>query len=646
MAAAAVSSSSSSAFIKGSDVPKILHKWLLHLAEEEKANNEREKIVMNVDLPKVIVRELIKRGMGAHTRVSKAIERFRDDQRRLGDTPELAAVLKELPTQWKTYSILLQQAAEGYFTHHSVQIPNFTQQYFEQITFITLWNEVWTKHFHISSGGESLKLLSDIHNELISVSDMNSREKADASKPLVRPPQDFFNFSQAELESVTATALNVAEQQQQEENTILAEMKAAMEETFEYYNVLSGIYVDVFAVTEAEKNNEGFVVENVDNVAIADIRLVMKQFLDKVRSMPPNTLESEQTHTKMRDHSRQLVNDEWLKFQTELEKPEWQEAYRNYVLAYTDWTKALKMLRLFETINKRDEEAELYNVIPFPKEMREMIPNSMDNKLIHQLHRDMEIAREASSESEVNVRQHGLFRDRARYIMDVEEKLRQVAVLKGSRDDLLLAIDNAEIEINARIEVDCVQSFASGDHIGCRAMLAMRKKKEEIRKALYSNQSIGHTYKRDEKTQHAARICQDLQKYIEDAMEQERSVQLTIKKKALRIQRTPGSSVLLSSTELMKRPLMSTYVRQAKQALEPVWKKVTSIDLELLASEQMSEADPSVALEPMETSLMQLYARQNQPSTFGEIVRFAMWMMWALHKDAVNTAKVPLTTEA
>lgn len=625
-------------------IPKLLHKWLTQLAADQKAADERERIVAHSDTPKLITRELVKRGMGAHTRVSKAIEKFREDQRRLGDTPELAVALQQLPAQWSMYCILLQEAAHSYFKQNSVNTPNFTALYFDQVTFLTLWGEIWQRYFRIGSGGSELQLMHDIQNELLSVPDMNKQQQDNASKPGIAAPQDVFNFSQAELETITATVKRVADKQQAEEQQIASDLISSMQRNFEFYEWLSGIFIMTAEVVKVEKNNtDGFIVENAEAEPIRAIKSQLEEFIGKLKNLPTNVLESEKTHTNMKDHASKAVITEWEKFTAALAKTEWQDAYRTYILAYTEWSKALKMIILFDAINKRAEDVELGDVVPCPKEITKRVPAEIDNEFVEKLKQNMEEAQNAFNAQEQQMQQHALARDRAQYAMIVEERLRMYTRLPAPKPAMIESLDDVAKDILNKVDVDSRQTFATGQDIGCRALIAIRAKKAEIRQALYTHQTIGNTYAREEEMKRAAKTCAELEEYMNNAMNTESSSQKRNVNNALLIQRSPQT---LLTSELMRRPLMSTYVRQAKKVFEDVFQKITRMDiLKDLTSQQLLPGNPNVALDPIETSLMISFAADNQASTFGEITRYAMWLMWVLHKDKLNTMQRPLTTE-
>jgi hypothetical protein len=172
----------------------------------------------------------------------------------------------------------------------------------------------------------------------------------------------------------------------------------------------------------------------------------------------------------------------------------------------------------------------------------------------------------------------------------------------------------------------------------------MRAKKADIRKELYARQSIANTYAREEEMKKAAETCIELEEFLADAVQSEQKQQQYVVNRAQLVQRSPQT---LLTTELMKRPLMTTYAQQAKKTFESVFQRIMGLDiLKDLTSFEMLPDNPSVALDPIETSLMLSYATDNQPSTFGEIIRYAMWLMWVLHKDHLNTMERPLTTEA
>jgi hypothetical protein len=447
---AAASAHSSIPFI---DVPKLVHKWLIQLAAEQKTAEEQQRIVSHSSPAKLITRELMKRGMSAHTSVSKAIAKLREDQHRLGDTPELAIALQELPSQWSTYNILLQEAAAPYFRQNGLNTPNFTVLYFEQITFLTVWNEIWRRHFHIASGGNELKLLHDIQNELLSAPDMNKQQREDASKSRMNVSLGMFNFSQTDMESITATAKRVAEKQHAEEEKIADDLAMGMERNYEFFNWLTGIYTMVADVVQVEKNKDTFIVENAETAPIRDIKSQLWEFIGKLRLLTTNVLESEATHVKMRDHAKTLIEQKWPLFQEALNKPEWQEAYRTYILAYTEWSKALKMIELFNAMNSRAEETEFADVIPCPEQLIEVIPTEINNEFVAKLKKNMEDAREAFSDAELTVRQYGLARDKARYSSIIEERLRMCARLPNRRP-FLEFLDEIVKDMDNKIDVD------------------------------------------------------------------------------------------------------------------------------------------------------------------------------------------------
>lgn len=637
---------SSASYIHGRDVPKLLLDWLQQLATEQKANDERQRAVISANTAKLVTRELVKRGISAHWPVHKAIARLKEAQV-VGDTPELAIAMHDLPPQWQLYNIMLQEAAPKYFKAHSVATANFTACYFDQITFLTLWNDVWRNHFHIATGGNGLKLLNDIRDELMTVPDMNKEQRDVASRAtLASSAGDMFHFSAKDLETITATAKEVLERQQAEESGITEELGARMQQAFDFYSWIKELDERADQTISGNTSTDGFIVENSETAPIQDIKDGVRHYFTHIQRLTKEALQLEQTHEQMRDMAKNQLDKEWTLFEAGLNDPteKWQNAYRSYILAYTEWARALQMNEMFNAMRERQEDRTFENIIPCPDSMLQLIHNAVNNGLLDSLRAQMENTKKQFLESEADVRQHAMHHDRARYVIHIQENFRSLVRLDGKVDRIIqyLNAPNTTTDLDRKIDMDSKQSFATGNLIYCKAFMALKSRKAQVRKSLLDQQSISHVYPHNQVVLEASEACLNIKKLITEELAKEPDTQQLNVCYALIHQRKPITQL---GSELFKRPLQAVYTQQAKQALSAPFRKITELDLlDKFVEQKLLPDNQTTTLNPMEASMMQSYATENHTSAFGEIIRYAAWLMWVLHKEKISMGRRPLTT--
>jgi hypothetical protein len=176
--------------------------WLDSLAQQQRASTVKEQLVENPDHAQLIAKEFIRHGITITHPVESALAKMKVEQVK-EDTVELAILMSELPVQWQTYRIYVQQNARPYFQAHQHEASDFMMEYFKRVTFADIWNDVWTEYVG-APGHRDLSLLDQVRTYLTRLSKPTAAQRALEAKALIRAnkPELHFPFTQQDLSHI------------------------------------------------------------------------------------------------------------------------------------------------------------------------------------------------------------------------------------------------------------------------------------------------------------------------------------------------------------------------------------------------------------------------------------------------------------
>ena len=649
---------SSSAFVKARDVLPEFKGWLRDLDIEQTAAATKEKATTRQDHAQIIAKALVRYGVSINSGVQDAIDTMQRQQEKVGDTIDLAIVMSHLPQQWSQYRVALQQNGRAYFQQHSSEIPNFMKLYFKSITFFTLWNDVWIKHVGLL-GGRELVLLKSVQQWLLELDKPSAKEAAAEEKAqLWKPPSQTFLFNSADIKEITAAAEKAAKAQEQQQTETMKQLRDAAEATHKLHIWLRNTEAEALNAAERPANVPGqFILQDGQTKPIQDLKAAIRLWCQKI-------LEREYLFNP--DWIEQIIGgvvkkrgEHWAKFEKLFESAEWRAAYKAHILADVRWTRALRIYKFIKEL--RDDEQAPPNL----KQMANAVQDKFTALHVHGL-------QEANGRTQIELlkAQQALmaevaFHDTTRYQLwvlqtcaaliknnDGHAKIKDY--LKANADAFALKREGEEQEsrdtstpIERAIGQHAIEPYQPDDpNMFCKALIKLKNEKESIRANIHRSLQLGQVDPVDDMAEEAATACRGIAKAMLELAAKEKDDQNKHIMDAL--DRKPPLP-LLGPTELFLRSLAPLYANEGRRRLHPIFKSIEDKNILFeLAKKPIDEDDkdnPTPAVMPWVASKMLEMDTDKGSSSFDAFIRYALWLMWVLHQEAVRSYRTPLTSD-
>ena len=173
---------------------RIFQVWFEELRTIQEESIKRTRQFSAPDHAKLIATQLINHGVDSHDSIENGIRILERSQRKQ-DTVELSITMNELPTQWNTYQIVLQNGAHRYFESHRHESAHFKKDYFNRVSFMSLWNAIWSQNVG-HAGAENCTLLYEISEWMRRIGTPTDIQRVFQDKAVLQTdPKNTFPFS-------------------------------------------------------------------------------------------------------------------------------------------------------------------------------------------------------------------------------------------------------------------------------------------------------------------------------------------------------------------------------------------------------------------------------------------------------------------
>jgi len=120
--------------------------WLQNLRLNQQAQQKKTAHFTREQPARFVAEELVKRNVRLTSGVEQSIEHLEKERKEKSFNDDLEYTLATLTKQWSLYRATLQRLAVDYFRTHSLEHPRFMPLYFRQLTFASIFNDIWEKH--------------------------------------------------------------------------------------------------------------------------------------------------------------------------------------------------------------------------------------------------------------------------------------------------------------------------------------------------------------------------------------------------------------------------------------------------------------------------------------------------------------------
>lgn len=619
-------------------INSVFESWIETLNAQQSVSTVKEQLVLNPDHAELIAGELIRHGITIGHSVEGALEKMKALQIKK-DSVELSILMTELPQQWEIYRINVQQNAQAYFETHRHIVPDFMREYFRRVSFVDLWNEVWTKYVGVPSSRE-LKLIDEVRTYLLQLSKPTAAQRALETKAVIRAnkPELQFPFTAVDLKNLASMMKRDTTDKAETYTKQLATLRDSVIDMRKGDTELRRSLTKTESLVRLLNDNNNAwssnqVRESADDDQLAAQLARAIETIKTVCSTVPNIAEADRFFDRL-EKKKADTNRELTDF---VKSSSFKLKYQTYLKAHVDYQRAEWILGLIPIIEEAlvavgIEERDVSNAIR--KEVN-ILKETINHDYTYTLSTAM--------------------KDAKAIFVSTQEQAFRIGLTLDSISLLLLMIDSARPKISS--PVDLVTMF---DRTAQQEKLMDLIKKKEAGKSTsqYCHgkeliKSTKHQIKEDISRVHVSNTPVHKVKIIDDAklkLEQIKDMLYEKEQARMRLRFTRINSDFLMrwdgpldsrNTELMKRPLLSAFIAPLRAAI------ASSTFIQSIQGTLITLTSHSTkALDPIQKQWWDQLATTDQPLNFWGIFNAHLIALWIILKQHTLLVRGDVTVAA